>query len=68
LDDLSQIKWIFDSKKIASLNKEKFLDELRKAEIIDEIIKKWVPKNLIPTKENLLITIENDFEIIFKVR
>jgi hypothetical protein len=68
LDELSQIKWIFDGKKIASLNKEKFLDELRKADISNNVIKKWVPKNLAPTKENLLIVIENEFNVIFKIK
>ncbi|MDR1553265.1 MAG: hypothetical protein LBS69_07380, partial [Prevotellaceae bacterium] len=61
---IDQIQWIFDGKKISSLDKTKFLDELRKADISNDVIKKWMPKNLIPTKENLLIIIENNFDVI----
>jgi hypothetical protein len=68
LNELSQIKWIFDSKKIASLNKEKFLDELRKADIPDGVIKRWVKDIEEPTKLDLLKFISDNFDNIFKIK
>jgi hypothetical protein len=65
-DDLTQIKWIFDGKKISSLNKNKFLKELRKADIPDGVIKKWttIDGNI----DDLLGLIENKFDNIFLIK
>jgi hypothetical protein len=69
LDDLYQIKWIFDGKKISSLDKTKFLDELRKADISDDMIKKWAsPLIESPTKQDLLKAINESFDKIFKIK
>ena len=67
-DDLSQIKWYFDGKKISTLNKELFLQELEKVEIRRELIEKWVGEAEKPSKESLLVFIEEHFDEIFKIK
>ena len=67
-NDLSQIKWYFDGKKISTLNKELFLQELEKVEIKRELIEKWVGEAEKPSKESLLVFIEEHFDEIFKIK
>ena len=64
-NDLSQIKWYFDGRKISTLNKELFLEEL---EIRRELIEKWVGEAEKPSKESLLVFIEEHFDEIFKIK
>ena len=67
-NDLSQIKWYFDGRKISTLNKELFLQELEKVEIRRELIEKWVGEAEKPSKESLLVFIEEHFDEIFKIK
>jgi hypothetical protein len=64
-DDLDQIKWIFDGKKISALDKTKFLDELKKADIASDVIKKWTQEDDI---NKLFKLIEDNFNDIFLIK
>lgn len=69
VDDLNQIKWIFDRDKVSSLNKQAFLDKLRDAsgQIPQSLINKFAkddPKSL----EGLIDSIDNKFNQIFQVK
>jgi len=67
-DDLSQIKWYFDGKKISTLNKELFLQELEKVEIKQELIQKWMKDSDYQTKADFITFVSTNFELIFKIR
>ncbi len=67
-ENLEQIKWYFDGKKISNLDKELFLEELEKVEIRRELIEKWVGEAEKPSKESLLVFIEEHFDEIFKIK
>jgi hypothetical protein len=64
-DDLDQIKWIFDGNKVTTLDKAKFLDELRKVDIAENTINKWVKGFNNPTKSNLIDFLDDNFDKIF---
>ncbi len=65
IDNLNQLKWVFDKKKIGSLNKQVFLDKLAQADNIDqEVLDKFGDGTL----EGLLINIDNNFTSIFVVK
>jgi hypothetical protein len=64
-DDLDQIKWIFDGKKVTSLDKAKFLDELRKTGISKDVIVKWTDSNDI---EGFFKLIDKNFNNIFIIK
>jgi hypothetical protein len=65
-NDLDQIKWIFDGKKVTSLDKTKFLDELRKIDISNDVIKKWTGRD--GKLDDMLKLIENEFNNIFIIK
>ena len=67
-DDLSQIKWYFDGRKISTLNKELFLQELEKVEIKQELIQKWMKDSDYQTKADFITFVSTNFELIFKIR
>ncbi len=67
-DDLSQIKWYFDGKKISTLNKELFLQELEKVEIKRELIEKWINDLRRQSKDYFINFVSTNFELIFKIR
>ena len=67
-DDLSQIKWYFDGRKISTLNKELFLEELEKVEIDDKLISKWTSNLQESTKKSFLEFIDDNFNIIFQIK
>ena len=67
-NDLSQIKWYFDGRKISTLNKELFLEELEKVEIDDKLISKWTSNLQESTKKSFLEFIDDNFNIIFQIK
>ena len=67
-NDLSQIKWYFDGRKISTLNKELFLEELEKVEIDDKLILKWTSRLQEQTKESFLRFIDENFGRIFQIK
>ena len=67
-NDLSQIKWYFDGKKISTLNKELFLQELEKVEIKRELIEKWINDSRRQSKDYFINFVSTNFELIFKIR
>ncbi len=66
--DLSQLKWWFDGKKVSSLPKQQFLDQLNAASIDQSIINKLLPNITNPTKNDLLQKISQDFDQIFSIK
>lgn len=64
-NDLSQIKWYFDGRKISTLNKELFLEEL---EIRRELIEKWINDSRQQSKDYFINFVSTNFELIFKIR
>ncbi len=67
-NDLSQIKWYFDGKKISNLDKELFLEELEKVEIKRELIEKWINDSRRQSKDYFINFVSTNFELIFKIR
>ena len=67
-NDLSQIKWYFDGRKISTLNKELFLEELEKVEIKQELKQKWMKDSDYQTKADFITFVSTNFELIFKIR
>ncbi len=67
-NDLSQIKWYFDGRKISTLNKELFLEELEKVEIKRELIEKWINDSRQQSKDYFINFVSTNFELIFKIR
>ena len=67
-NDLSQIKWYFDGKKISNLDKEVFLKELEKVEIRGELIRKWINDPDYQTKAEFITFVSTNFELIFKIK
>ena len=67
-NDLSQIKWYFDGKKISNLDKELFLEELEKVEIDDKLISKWTSNLQESTEKSFLEFIDDNFNIIFQIK
>ncbi len=69
VSDLGQLKWIFDDKKVSSLqnNIDDFIDALDNVEIPQSVIHKLVP-GADKTKDALLDTIESRFDEIFQVK
>jgi hypothetical protein len=67
--DLGQLKWLFDGKKVTSLEDkvDDFIDALDKADIPQSVIDKFVP-GTVKTKDALLETIEKRFNEIFQAR
>jgi hypothetical protein len=65
VESLDQIKWIFDGSKVSSLDKVKFIDELRKANIPESIIIKWTRESDINEFYKL---INNNFDNIFLLK
>jgi hypothetical protein len=67
--DLGQLKWLFDGKKVTSLDGkvDDFIDALDAADIPQSVIDKFVP-GTIKTKDALLEIIENRFNEIFQAR
>ena len=59
--DLSQIKWIFDGKKVPADFKEKMLQEIKKLDIPDDVIRKYKARD----KNELKNMIATDFDSIF---
>ena len=59
--DLSQIKWIFDGKKVPADFKEKMLQEIKKLDIPDDVIRKYKARD----KNELENMIATDFDSIF---
>ena len=67
-ENLEQIKWYFDGKKISNLDKELFLEELEKVEIDDKLISKWTSNLQESTKKSFLEFIDDNFNIIFQIK
>lgn len=67
-ENLNQIKWYFDGKKISKLDKELFLKELEKSEIKTELIRKWINNPRFQTKDELMNLISNNFDVMFEVK
>lgn len=67
-ENLEQIKWYFDGRKISTLNKELFLEELEKVEIDDKLISKWTSNLQESTKKSFLEFIDDNFNIIFQIK
>ncbi len=69
VSDLGQLKWIFDGKKVPSLqnNIDDFIDALDNVEIPQSVIDKLIP-GANKTKDALLDTIESRFDEIFQVK
>lgn len=65
--NLLQIKWWFDGKKVTSLNKSEFLNQLENATISQDIINKFAPYPGAATKEALLQKIDQNFTQIFSI-
>ena len=65
--DLNQIKWWFDGKKVASLPKQQFLDQLQNATIDQATINKLV-KSGPKTKQALLDLIDDNFNTILSTK
>ena len=61
VSDLSQIKWIFDGKKAPADFKEKMLEEIKKLNIPDDVIRKFKARH----KTELENMITNNFDNIF---
>ena len=61
VSDLSQIKWIFDGKKAPADFKEKMLEEIKKLNIPDDVIRKFKARD----KNELENMITNNFDNIF---
>lgn len=78
VNNLNQLKWIFDKKKVSSLDKQAFLDKLESAgangQLTQKIIDKFVdPEDLADgqtqgTYQNLIDEIDNQFNTIFQVK
>ncbi|GJM63068.1 hypothetical protein [Persicobacter diffluens] len=69
VSDLGQLKWIFDGRKVPSLqnNIDDFIDALDEVDIPQSVIDKLVP-GASKTKDALLETIESRFTEIFQVK
>ena len=67
-ENLEQIKWYFDGKKISNLDKELFLEELEKVEIKRELIQKWINDSRQQSKDYFINFVSTNFELIFKIR
>ena len=69
VSDLGQIKWLFDGKKVSSLENsvDDFINSLDEIDIPQSVINKFTPGS-IKTKDALLDAIENRFNDIFKVK
>ena len=67
-ENLEQIKWYFDGKKISNLDKELFLEELEKVEIRRELIEKWINDSRQQSKDYFINFVSTNFELIFKIR
>ena len=59
--DLSQIKWVFDGKKVPADFKNKMIDEIKKLELTEEMVN-GLRKG---SKEELLEDIIESFDTIF---
>lgn len=73
VNDLNQLKWWFDGKKVNSLPKQQFLDELESGlQNLDPILRQSIINKLAPTNNQtlngLLIKIDTDFASIFSVK
>ncbi len=68
VNNLEQIKWYFDGRKISKLEKEVFLKELEKVEIKRELIEKWINDSDYQTKSDFINFISTNFELIFKIK
>jgi hypothetical protein len=71
-DDLDQIKWIFDGKKVTSLDKAKFLDKLRNSGLYNNkrLFEQYY-KVEFRNVDALLNTLKNNddwFNLIFKIK
>jgi hypothetical protein len=64
-ENLNQIKWIFDGGKVTSLDKAKFLDELRKVDIAENVILKWTGGDDV---NKLIKLIDDNFNQIFSIK
>ena len=67
-NDLSQIKWYFDGRKISTLNKELFLEELEELEIRRELIEKWLNNPRQQSKDYFINFVSDNFDRIFKIK
>ena len=67
VNSLDQIRWIFDGDKIKTLPKADFINELERATIPDNVIKKWV-KEFDYTQKDLINLINNNFDLIFLIK
>ena len=67
-ENLEQIKWYFDGKKISNLDKELFLEELEKVEIKRELIEKWINDSRRQSKDYFINFVSTNFELIYKIR
>ena len=61
--DLSQIRWIFDGKKVPADFKSKMMEEIKKIEVRDDVCKKFKMKDL----GGLINEIGNEFDNIFLI-
>lgn len=72
-EDLDQIKWIFDGKKISSLDKTKFLDELKNSNLFNNrrLFEKYYDNKTFDTLDKLYEHLKNNddwFDLIFKIK
>lgn len=69
VSDLGQLKWIFDGKKVSSLenNIDDFIDALDEVDIPPSVIDK-LTSGVSKTKDDLLETIESRFDEIYQVK
>jgi hypothetical protein len=70
VENLNLIKWWFDGKKVTSLPKQQFLDQINGSSIDPDVIDKILYNLPVAqrTKSNLLQKISTDFDNIFQVR
>lgn len=67
VDDLSQIKWLYDGSKVSSLNKTQILDLIENANIPQNTINKYFPNLVNPPKSKLIELLDDEFDNIFRI-
>lgn len=61
VSDLSQLKWVFDGKKVPADFKSKMMEEIKKIDVDSDVCKKLGAKD----KDKLITDINNSFDNIF---